>query len=179
MNPGPVVKVLEALGVPFALVGGHAMAARGYPRFTTDLDLLTTERRMLDALVWTDLIRQGARVDARRGDADDPLAGVVHIELADASDIDVIVGRWPWEASLIGRAEPTPLMGLSLPVPRTSDLILLKLAAGGYLDRHDAASLLKVGDRLTLVSEVERHIDEVRPDIRLAWRDLLASVPAE
>ena len=64
---------------------------------------------------------------------------------------------------MIARAERLTVMGVELPVPRTSDLILLKLAAGGYLDLHDAAALLALGDRDTLAREVEAHIGEVRP----------------
>ncbi|MCC7008179.1 MAG: hypothetical protein IT184_05135 [Acidobacteria bacterium] len=140
MSVRAVVRVLEALGIPVALIGGHALAARGYPRFTADIDLLTTDLRVLDAGMWSRLMETGAAVDPRRGDADDPLAGVVHIQLADATDIDIVVGRWAWQREVVARSEPLEVMGVVLPVPRVSDLILLKLAAGGYLDRNDAAA---------------------------------------
>ena len=48
MNLEPVRRVLDVLGAPYALIGAHAMAARGYPRFTVDVDLLTTDPRVLD-----------------------------------------------------------------------------------------------------------------------------------
>lgn len=173
----PVQRVLDALRVSYALIGAHAMAARGYPRFTADIDFLTTDRRVLEPDVWADLARQHANVDPRRGDADDPLAGVVHIRLADETDIDIVVGRWAWEQDVIDRADVMAVMGVELPVPQTSDLILLKLAAGGYLDRHDAAALLSVGDRDAIEQSVEAHIDDVRPGIAALWRELKASVP--
>jgi hypothetical protein len=179
MTIEPVARVLERLGVPFALIGAHAMAARGYPRFTADVDLLTTDRRVLDPSAWAALVSAGAAIDPRTGDADDPLAGVTHIQLADESDIDVIVGRWPWEAGVIVRAERMAVLGTTLLVPRTSDLILLKLAAGGYLDKQDAAALLALGDRATIAREVDAHIDEVRPDIRALWLELQASIEDE
>ena len=68
MNLEPVRHVLDGLGVRFALIGAHAMAARGYPRFTLDVDLLTTDMRVLDTGHWAGLVRAGAQVDARRGD---------------------------------------------------------------------------------------------------------------
>lgn len=52
------------------------MAARGYPRFTVDIDLLTADARVLDPDTWADLVRDGAEVETRRGDADDPLADI-------------------------------------------------------------------------------------------------------
>ena len=175
MQIEPVRRVLDALGAPYALIGAHAMAVRGYPRFTVDVDLLTADERVLAPSVWTDLVREGARVDPRRGDVDDPLGGVVHILLADGTDVDLVVAKWKWEAEIIDRAEGVVLAGHSLRVPRTSDLILLKLAAGGYADLQDAAALLAVGPVHSLVREVEVHIDHVRPPVRLLWRELLAS----
>lgn len=174
MNLEPIRRVLDALGVRYALIGGHALAARGYPRFTVDIDLLTTDRRVLEPQVWAALIDQGAAVDARRGDDDDPLAGVVHVLLPDGTDVDLIVGRWPWEGGVIDRANLVTIApGVDILVPTASDLILLKLAAGGFVDLQDAAALLATGDRDRLVAAVESRIDEVRPDVRRTWRGLL------
>jgi hypothetical protein len=175
MDVEPVLRVLASLGAPHALIGGHALAARGYPRFTVDVDLLTSDARVLNAGVWETLRREGADVDARRGDADDPLGGAVHILLPDGTDVDLIVARWQWEADVVARATPMRIGNTEIPVPETGDLILLKLAAGGYLDLRDAAALLALGNRDTIVGDVERHIDEVRPDIRDRWRELLAA----
>ncbi len=141
-----------------------------------DVDLLTTDSRVLDRATWAGLERDGAVVDARTGDVDDPLGGVVHVCRDEDFDVDVILAKWPWEAQVIARAERLTVMGVELPVPRTSDLILLKLAAGGYLDLHDAAALLALGDRDTLAREVEAHIGEVRPDVRDQWRDPIGRV---
>jgi hypothetical protein len=176
MNIEPVHAVLESLGTPYALIGAHAMAARGYARFSVDVDFLTGDARVLDPATWAGLARAGAAIDPRRGDADDPLAGVVHILLGDGTDVDVMLARWEWEAQLIERAERMEIGGVDVPVPRTSDLILLKLAAGGYLDLRDAAALLELGDRDALERDVAEHIDDVRPDVRAVWRDLLRSV---
>ena len=175
MNIEPVRRVLDSLGTPYALIGAHAMAARGYQRATVDVDLLTTDERVLEAETWGALARQGARLDLRRGDVEDPLGGVAHILLADGVDVDVVVAKWKWEGDLIERAEELIIAGGPLRVPRVGDLILLKLAAGGHLDLHDAAALLAIAERGMVVREVEAHIDDVRPDIRHAWQDLLAA----
>jgi hypothetical protein len=117
-----------------------------------------------------------ARRSIRAGDADDPLGGVVHILLPDQTDVEVVIAKCKWEARLIEPAEPMPMGGVTITVPRLGDLILLKLAEGGYLDLRDAAALLAIGDRPAVVAEVEAHIHEVTPDIRPAWLELLASV---
>jgi hypothetical protein len=171
-----VRRALDVIGAPHALIGAHAMAARGYPRFTVDVDFLTTDPRVLDRATWSEIERDGGTVDPRRGDQDDPLGGVVHIRLADGSDVDVILAKWKWEAGVIERAETMRVAGADVLVPRTSDLILLKLAAGGHLDLRDAAVLLAMGDRPALIQAVEEHLPEVHPDIRQPWRELLASI---
>ena len=44
-----IVRALDAKGIPYALCGGLAMAAHGFPRATQDVDLLVPEQRMDDA----------------------------------------------------------------------------------------------------------------------------------
>ena len=175
MRIDPVLRILDQLGARYALIGAHALAARGYPRFTVDVDLLTTAAAILDAATWVELEREGARVERRRGDADDPLAGVVHILLPDGTDVDLILAKWQWEAAIIERAEPMTIReDLSVPVPGAADLILLKLAAGGALDLRDAAVLLSF-DRERLIAQVESRLPEVRPDARDAWHEVVTT----
>jgi hypothetical protein len=166
--------VLDALGATYALIGAHAMAVRGYPRFTVDVDLLTADDRVLQPDIWKALAAEGARIDPRRGDGDDPLAGVVHILLTDGTDVDLVVAKWRWEADLIERAEPVVVNGHPIRVPPTSDLILLKLAAGGFADLQDAAALLALHDPDATARDVEAHLAEVRPDVRAVWQDLVS-----
>jgi len=75
-----------------AVIGAFALAARGFIRHTSDFDLLTLDTRSLDPQTWDDLRQQGFDADVRKGDVDDPLAGVVRIKSGDVS-IDVIVAR--------------------------------------------------------------------------------------
>lgn len=169
-------RVLEAAGIRYALIGGHALAARGYPRFTIDIDLLTTDMAVLDAALWRPLEDAGAGVERRRGDSSDPLAGVVHVLLADATDVDIVVGRERWQADVVARAERlTVAPGVDLPVPDAADLILLKLAAGGGLDMRDAAALLAT-DRERLMATVESRLAAaaIGPDATACWQQVLA-----
>jgi hypothetical protein len=146
-------------------------------RTTIDIDVLTTEPRVLESAPWADLERDGAIIERRRGDEDDPLGGVVHILLTDATDIDVVLAKWKWQADVIDRAEHTTVASnVQIAVPLSSDLILLKLAAGGFLDLRDAATLLAAGNRAALVRVVESRLPDVRPDVSAAWQQVLSSV---
>lgn len=102
---------------------------------------------------------------------------MTRIELPDSLPVDVIVARWKWQEAVVDRAESVTIGSIRLPVPVASDLILLKLTAGGGLDLRDAAALPAAGDRQALMVEVERRLPEVRPDVDDAWRQVLAIEP--
>ena len=169
-----VQNILDRLGVTYALTGGMAVIARGYARFTVDLDLLTTDARVLQPAIWNELREAGIAVDVRKGDFDDPLAGVVRIGTKPET-IDVVVGRWKWEQRVIDRAEPLEVDGRLIRVPITSDLILLKLSAGGSIDQQDIIRLLAVGRRDRLIAEVNGKISELPLDSQELWTRLIAS----
>ena len=163
-----VSRVLESIGAPYALIGGRAVGARGYPRMTLDFDFLTSDARILQRETWKDLEEGGASVDPRKGDFDDPLAGVVHIAFANGGEADVVLAKWKWQSEILERSEPLDVGGVVVPVPITSDLILLKLAAGGPIDLQDVVALLAM-DRERLVREVDYKVDRVLPDVLAAW----------
>jgi len=132
-----VCTVLDVLGIPYALIGAAALAARGVARSTFDIDLLTTDARVLDAGTWQSF---DAGVDIRRGDLDDPLLGVVRVTTGEERPIDVVVGRQAWQSRAVQRAER---IGGRAPVVLARDLVLLKLYAGGSQDLWDIAELLR------------------------------------
>lgn len=172
-----VVAALESINAHYAVIGGQAVAMRGHPRLTVDYDFLTTDRRVFEREIWARLEERGAIVDVRKGDPDDPLAGVVHITFIEERDADVVVAKWKWEQAVIERAERLPLEGISVPIPRTSDLILLKLAAGGYLDLQDVYALLHTGDREQLIREVDQIIGALPDDAQESWKRIVTALP--
>jgi hypothetical protein len=160
-----VSATLDLWGVPNALIGAAALAAAGVARSSFDVDLLVTDGRVLDGKRWDALGWSDASIDVRRGDADDPLAGVVRIESRSERPVDVIVGRHVWQARAIERARRTPG---SPPVVQPRDLVLLKLYAGGTQDLWDVRELLRVrGD--SLAAEVEDDLRTLPPSMREAW----------
>jgi hypothetical protein len=164
-----VVGCLTRIGAPFALIGGRAVALHGHPRATFDYDFLTSDRRILAPTTWQELAAQGVHVDCRRGASDDPVAGVARLTFGPRQKADVVLARWKWEAAVLDRAEPTRFEGVTVPLPRKADLILLKLAAGGGIDLQDAIALLRTGDRDSLVAEIERHLPDLDADAHAAW----------
>ena len=126
-----VISTLRRHRIPHALGGAAALAVYGVSRSTVDLDLLTTDRRVLVADTWTALREENILVDVRTGDQDDPLAGVVRFSQSDARPVDLVVGRLAWQKAAIDRAEHHQMGEMEVAVLSASDLILMKLYAGG------------------------------------------------
>jgi hypothetical protein len=167
-----VAERLDHAGVPFALIGAGALAVHGISRATLDQDLLATDTRLLRAQFWTTL-NASAAVDARAGDADDPLAGMVRFTRPGDRIVDVVVGRPGWMDDVLGRRIVVPLPGRDLPVVSLPDLILLKLYAGGLQDRWDIAQLLEVADLGAAQPDVESRLSFLPPECGALWQELL------
>jgi hypothetical protein len=148
------------------------MAAHGAPRSTVDLDLLTTDLRALETSLWTPLRDAGAVVQARRGDFEDPLAGVVRAVASGERAVDVIVGRFSWQESIIERALPVTIQESDVPVAEPADLILLKLYAGGSQDRWDIEQLLAAQQSEGLEDLVEERLVWLPRECADLWQDL-------
>src|SRR5262245_19328566 len=78
---------LQNRGVRFCLIGASALASHGWARYTADVDLLTMDDAVLSPRFWSGF----GEPEIRRGDQDDPLAGLVRF--AGEFAHDVIVGR--------------------------------------------------------------------------------------
>ena len=165
MSDAVVIHHLASRGVAFAVIGARAMGIRGVLRFSDDTDLLTTNRAVLTDTFWSDL--DGATKNIRRGDFDDPLAGVATITMGD-DIVDVVVGKYKWQEAVVQRAEMLALAEESWPVVRAADLILLKLFAGGPQDAWDIEQLLRMD--ASLRREVERHLAELPDHARELWQ---------
>lgn len=159
---------LGAAGIAHALIGAAALAARGVARSTFDIDLLVADGRVLDRAQWRALADQGLRIDIRKGDADDPLGGVVRIESDGQRPIDVILGKLPWQHRAVARAD-APAGGP--PVVLARDLILLKLYAGGAQDLWDVRELL-AQQQDSLIEQVNADLEPLGESMKRAWQSV-------
>jgi predicted nucleotidyltransferase len=164
-----VAERLEAERVPFVLIGAAAMAAHGVSRSTADLDLFTTDPRLLDGAFWQ---HWDHGVDVRRGDVDDPLAGVVRIVAAGERDIDIVVGKSAWQEPLVHPGATVAVGDAAVPVVSLVGLVLLKLYAGGSQDRWDIEQLLAANERSEVDAAVDARIGDLPVDARQLWNVL-------
>ena len=168
-----VAAILDQAGAGYAVIGAAAMAARGVGRSTRDVDLLTLATDSLDATWWAPLSETGVTVSPARGDADDPLAGVVRFEAEGERPVDLVVGRHRWQRGVLERAAPALIGGTSLPTVLARDLVLLKLFAGGSQDAWDVEQLLAGPDREALVAGVAADVGDLPAPCRRLWNRIL------
>lgn len=164
-----VITHLERNGVMAAIVGGVALGAHGVARATLDTDVLVVDRSVLSPTFWRTL-RGAPEPEVRRGDSDDPLAGVVR--LASRSDsVDVLVGRGAWMRRILERRTWLRLRRHNLPIVDRADLVLLKLYAGGPQDLLDVQLFIDT-DPGGLRQAVERRLPQAPRTVATRWRRL-------
>ncbi len=161
-----VLRILGEANVPHALIGAAALAANGVARSTFDLDLLAVDFRCLDESLWAALRAHDATVEIRRGDADDPLLGIVRCEAPGERPVDVVVGRHAWQSRALSRAVRS---GAGPPIVGPLDLVLLKLYAGGPQDLWDIRQLLDASDRPALSAQVDNEVGQLDAEARRLW----------
>jgi hypothetical protein len=161
-----VARVLQDRSIAFAVIGAAALAARGYSRATSDIDLITTNAAVL-ALDWNAAL-PGIAFEATPGEADDPLAGLVRFQSEGSDDVDLVIGRWKWQAAAIARADPVDFGFAVLPVVSLVDLVIFKIEAGGPGDYFDVAQLVEIHGE-GLLGDVERALPDIDA-LRAQWR---------
>ena len=167
-----VSRALGVHGVAHAVIGATALAVHGVSRATAGIDLLATDPRCLDSAVWSPVEAAGAFVDLRRGEDDDPLAGVVRVARDDEPPVDVIAGRAAWQTAIITRAVGVEVAGATVPVAAPADIVLLKLYAGGPQDAWDVAQLLDAAPAIEGL--VEASVASLPAECAALWRRIVS-----
>lgn len=143
------VAALDRLGIPYALIGGLAISARGAVRATQDVDLLVAVSVQGAPSLEQSLKNSGFQATYFRGAGDDPIAGVLRLAIPTAGaevKCDILFASRAWQTHAVSNATAVDLGSFIVRVAQPADLFLLKLYAGGPQDLIDAAELLKLQD---------------------------------
>ena len=142
----------------YALIGGLAVSARSKPRATKDIDFLVSAEKDFFSKTFPEILEsKGHSYKIFKGGWDDPVNGLIRVYDEDGSElVDIIPVFWKWQDEIVKNAEKLKVFeGVSIPVARIEDLVILKLVAGGPQDMLDIEELLKVG-------KVQQNIDKER-----------------
>ena len=168
-----VVSVLREEGIDHALIGAGAMAVHGVSRATVDVDLLTVDTRALHVSLWADFDARDISVRILKGDSDDPLAGSVRLVAGRSDIVDVVVGRYKWQAEILASSPVLSVGEVEIPVVNPAGLVLLKLHAGGPKDAWDIASLAETHEQWAAIrGDVDRLVDRLSLDSQRLWERL-------
>lgn len=135
--------LLEAAGVGYALIGGHAVNAWVTPRFTRDVDFFAEASDDGMARLEQSLIRLGFHY-GRRQPGDDN-SGPDFVQMVNAigeNQVDIQTAKTEYQVGVIQRAIEAVPSRVSVATPE--DLIVLKLIASRSKDRIDLDNLARL-----------------------------------
>lgn len=161
------LKALRSANVPHAVIGATALAVRGFPRMTRDLDvvvLLEDAYRALDALQAAGF-RSLTAVDRSR----DPEAMYVLESQESGIDVDLLVAAGEPESTVIAEAADAPVFGTRAPVALLEHLLLMYLYSNEPRHLGDFARILTSGG--ADLDRVVRYLSEVHPEMLQTFRD--------
>jgi hypothetical protein len=162
-------RALEALGrqrVPYALVGAAALAVRGLPRMTRDLDIVVVIEdawAALDALGEERFVSV-APVDRRS----DPEAMYV-LKDDEGNEVDVLVAAGEPESTIVAEAPTTLAFGVEAPVATLEHLVLMYLYSNQPRHLGDLARI--VTETRVDLAAVERYLTDVHEEMLPVLRD--------
>jgi hypothetical protein len=163
---------LKSTGVPSMVIGGVAAAILGRPRLTRDVDALA----IMPEDKWADALSAAKRhgIEAR---VDNPLEFarrtymllLRHVKTG--VDIDVLLGRLPYQQDAVRRGKFRNINGIRMKVPQVEDMLIMKAIAQRPQDLRDIEGILDVHPE----ADIERVRQWVREfSIAMTMPDLLA-----
>lgn len=141
-------EVFEAEGVPWYVFGAQAVAVRGAPRATQDVDITAKVARgpRREALAGA---LEAAGVRPRYPELAEELlrrGAVLPLVHESGMEVDLVFAGSGLEDLALARAEPAALDGVVVPVAHATDLVVMKALAGRGKDLDDLRSLLAGGE---------------------------------
>lgn len=173
-------RALTELGVPFMIIGGIAVIARGVPRQTIDIDATVLGREVTLGDLFGKLEAQG--IIPRIADAEE-FARRQQVLLLQhrpsGTKLEVSLAWLPFEEEAIGRSSAVAFRGIEVPVVQAQDLIVYKAVAWRDRDKADIERLLLLhSDQLDLAfirDMVRQFADALEEPGRIAEFEKLVS----
>jgi hypothetical protein len=152
--------------IPHCVVGATALAVRGFPRMTRDLDVVVLTDDAQNA--WKALKRAALRASTPTGTPDDPEAMVVFVDSKTGVEVDLLVAAGDPEASIIDGAPSASVFGVNAPVATLEHLLLMYLYSNQPKHIGDFAAIIQSGKADLL--QVERVLRWMHPEMLRTWK---------
>lgn len=156
-----IASALRAAGVPWMVIGGIAIIARGVRRMTTDVDVVvrgdeTTPAAMLRALATRRIVPRIADAEAF---ARERLVLLLRHEPTGV-DLDLSFGWTTFEHEALEACSEATYGSVVAPMASAEDLVIFKAMAARPKDIEDATALMLMHKEID-VDRVRRHLAEL------------------
>lgn len=160
------IRAMSRAKVPYCVIGAAALAARGLPRMTRDLDLVV---RIEDGPAAMRALEScGLKLSSPVGDRDDAEPMVFFLDKSNGVEVDLRMAAGEPESSTIESATECALFGAQAPTARLEYLLLLYLYSNQPRHLGDFASIVQSG--LVDLKEAERLLLDMHPEMKSEWR---------
>ena len=160
------LRALRAAEVPHCVIGATALAVRGLPRMTRDLDLVVL---LDDAVAAIAALRGGGlRATTPVGTDDEPEPMIIFVDPATKVEVDLLVAAGDPEATALEGAGRALVFGERAPVAKLEHLLLLYLYSNQPKHLGDFASIVQ-SERADL-AKAERILAIMHPEMLREWR---------
>lgn len=171
---GTARRALRALArsrIRFAVVGAAALAVRGLPRMTRDIDLVVLIEDAFRAL--EALRKAGFESVAPVRPDDEPEAMYVLRGRRGAGEVDLLVAGAEPESTVVAEAPRATVFGVRAPVATLEHLALMYLYSNQPKHHGDFARI--VTETAVNLKSVERYLADVHPEMLRMLRDRVES----
>jgi hypothetical protein len=159
-----VRKALRALAkaeVPHAVIGATALAARGLPRMTRDLDVVVVLEDAFPALDALEGAGFRSVTPVRRNQEPEPMY-VLELRRG-GGEVDVLVAAAEPESTVVAEAKEAKVFGVLAPVATLEHLLLMYLYSNQPKHLGDFARI--VTEAPVDLAAVERYLADVHPEM--------------
>lgn len=143
-----IVRLLEAAGAGYAVIGALAASYHGVVRTSLDADALVFHPREAPEALAERFVKGGFGAQLRKGDAEDPIPGMIVVSDAHGNRVDLLLGLRGLDPDTEKRVRTVSYDGMPLRVVGLEDFIAMKLFAGGPQDLEDARHAIAVSGTL-------------------------------
>jgi hypothetical protein len=160
------LRALAKARIPHCVVGATALAVRGFPRMTRDLDVVVLTDDAQNA--WKALKRAALRASTPTGTPEDPEPMVVFVDVKTGVEVDLLVAAGDPEAAIVDGAPSASVFGVKAPVATLEHLLLMYLYSNQPKHIGDFATIIQSGQADLM--QVERVLRWMHPEMLRTWK---------
>ena len=143
-----VIKLLDKLGIPYAIVDAFAASFYGLVRASLDADAVISVKGNEEKLnqLLSSLKKEALKIESRQGDTEDPIRCVINIEDKFKNRVDLLIGISGMKEDVFERVIKASFLNTTVKIIGIEDFIAMKIFAGSPKDIQDVIGVLDVSE---------------------------------